>query len=81
MLLPAIGWQRCYRCRRPWWAISDTHDVEYAPGRGQFALCEPCWARSTRDMRWAAHAWVCSGPSWTVEETWTILRAIEEDTR
>jgi hypothetical protein len=42
MLLPAIGWQRCYRCRRPWWAISDTHDVEYAPGRGQFALCEPC---------------------------------------
>ena len=76
MLLPANGYSRCYRCRRPWWAAPAGHSVEYAPNRGQFALCESCWAKSSPDWRWHAHNFVCAPASWPAEETWTILDAV-----
>lgn len=78
MLLPSAGYGRCYRCRRPWWA-ADPHEVGYAPGRAQFALCKRCWGRSGVGWRWHAHAYTCRHPTWSAEETWAILAAVERE--
>jgi hypothetical protein len=81
MLLPSNGYARCYRCRRPYWAVKDFHDVWYEAARGQFALCEHCWGRSTPEQRWQAHEWACSlsTSGWADREIEALRRAILQE--
>lgn len=57
LLLPHFGYSRCEKCRRPWWA-AEARVVRYTSARGQFALCQRCWNRSTEEERIDAHHWV-----------------------
>lgn len=80
MLLPANGYARCYRCRRPRWAVRRHHTVWYEPRRGQGALCEHCWGRTTPEQRWQAYVWVCSSTDdWSSSEIEALRRAIFEE--
>jgi hypothetical protein len=80
MLLPSVAYGRCYRCRRPWWAVREIHHAWFKPANGQFALCEPCWVRATPEERWQAHAWVCSlsESGWSDDELILLHRAVIE---
>jgi hypothetical protein len=62
LLLPTLDYRRrlynrCYRCRRPWWAASQ-RSVQYRAGQSQCAMCVRCWKRSSVDQRRLAHRWV-----------------------
>lgn len=80
LLLPSFGYARCWRCRRPWWRAA-LRSVEYAPGRGQFALCRRCWARSSEDIRMAAHLHVCLSGDWSDDERHAVAAAVKRDSR
>lgn len=63
MLVPAFGYGRCFRCRRPWWLVHGRTvriyepTTRYAPPLKQFVLCQGCWRRASEDERVAAHRW------------------------
>jgi hypothetical protein len=73
MLLPSVGYGRCYLCRAPWW-IANPHSVNWG-FQGQFALCSRCWENATIQQRVQAHAWVTA--CWTVDEHahWPVIEA------
>ena len=76
-LLPSRGHTRCYRCRRPWWAVREIHDVDFAPGLSQFAMCEWCWGRSDTWWRFHAHHWKSRKYGWAVKDAEAVYEAIE----
>lgn len=75
-LLPAVGYSRCWRCRRPWWCATE-HTVYVAPDRGYFALCERCWRRSPMHRRVAAHLHVALRTGMPAEVRDAVVRAVK----
>lgn len=75
MLIPALGHERCYRCRRPWWLVHPRtvrvyEDTRFVSTLSQFVLCQGCWHRTDADERVEAHRWhVTAYPECTVLST------------
>lgn len=76
VLAPGHSW--CRRCDTTW-AFVGERVVEYAPGKGVFALCVKCWDEATVQERLDAHLEVLFMQDAPATKREFVLRAVEAE--